>query len=202
MTNRALKMRAPRTWRGRIKRWASRGAWALSLLVFVLAVAGWIRSHMVFDALYPPKHQGWPALWGMSFAGSVQFCFVDQTPATDHTWRHLAISRAQVPNLQGWPGPRVEWHWLGIGFGHESNATGTAYFHRQFVLLLPYWFFVVVSLVWPMGWLVLRWWRRGAAGEVGGGVTDDVLCERCGYDLRASTATCPECGTPIPQSDA
>jgi hypothetical protein len=52
----------------------------------------------------------------------------------------------------------------------------------------PAWFVVAITLpAWPLLWLVrvLRIRHRDRRG----------LCRECGYDLRASTERCPECGT-------
>ena len=56
-------------------------------------------------------------------------------------------------------------------------------------VIVPYWFLAVLTGVLPSVWLVRRRResvrrRRAAAG----------LCANCGYDLRASGDTCPECG--------
>ena len=56
-------------------------------------------------------------------------------------------------------------------------------------LILPYWFAVMATAILParssvLAAKLLRRRRRLAGG----------LCPGCGYDLRATPATCPECG--------
>jgi hypothetical protein len=52
------------------------------------------------------------------------------------------------------------------------------------------WLFVVVLSVAPLAWLIrARYLRRKMRKG---------FCVTCGYDLRASTGRCPECGTEIP----
>jgi hypothetical protein len=59
-------------------------------------------------------------------------------------------------------------------------------------IIVPYWFLAVLTGVLPSIWLVRRRResvrrRRAAAG----------LCIGCGYDLRASTDCCSECGQAV-----
>jgi hypothetical protein len=56
-----------------------------------------------------------------------------------------------------------------------------------FVVAVPHWFLLL--LVTLLGVWAYR--RRGR---------DLGLCYKCGYDLRASSGRCPECGTPLPAS--
>ena len=60
---------------------------------------------------------------------------------------------------------------------------------RYSAVLLPYWF-VIVLLFLPTAMLLRREWRRFQRKRLG-------LCPVCGYDIRASTNQCPECGTAI-----
>jgi hypothetical protein len=61
----------------------------------------------------------------------------------------------------------------------------------EWMIVAPYWPPVLVTAILPMLFLYrLRRARRLAAKG---------LCRRCGYDLRASTERCPECGTAIPR---
>lgn len=54
---------------------------------------------------------------------------------------------------------------------------------------LPYWPFIALTAILP-----LRQFRRGRRAAYR---LKHDLCTECGYDLRASTGRCPECGTPV-----
>jgi hypothetical protein len=59
-------------------------------------------------------------------------------------------------------------------------------------LIVPDWLLVLVLVPLPSWWFMrLRNDRRQARRKL------ESRCLSCGYDLRASTDRCPECGTPI-----
>ena len=77
-------------------------------------------------------------------------------------------------------------HHLG-GFGVNWTTIGP-FSNRR--LVMPSWFLVAAFAVPPVVWLLL--WRRRVRR------IREHLCPKCGYDLRASSGRCPECGTAIP----
>lgn len=52
----------------------------------------------------------------------------------------------------------------------------------------PCWFWAILTFILPAVMVVRKRVRPPCGPQV---------CRRCGYDLRASTERCPECGTPI-----
>ena len=57
-------------------------------------------------------------------------------------------------------------------------------------LAIPLWFVGADLIIWPVVFLT-RQMRRRRRVRLG-------HCLQCGYDLRASSSRCPECGTPVP----
>jgi len=89
--------------------------------------------------------------------------------------------------------------WRRIGFAlyrldggpnRYANVTVTVVDRR---LCVPYWSLVLLFMAAPAPRLarMIRTRRRQARAAAG-------LCAACGYDLRASTGRCPECGAPAP----
>jgi hypothetical protein len=83
------------------------------------------------------------------------------------------------------PGP---WRW---GFGlHIVRTIAPGWRHGGypiFGVFMPDWFLCALLCVPPALWLN-GWLTRGRRRRHG-------ACETCGYDLRASSGRCPECGT-------
>ena len=76
--------------------------------------------------------------------------------------------------------------WVHAGFRYiRQTSTGL----RRWNVVLPYWAILTLAAVLPAASLARRLMRAPVAPGV---------CSNCGYDLRASTDRCPECGTPIP----
>ena len=57
---------------------------------------------------------------------------------------------------------------------------------------IPYWLVILLASTLPIYWLHLKLTRRSRRRQ--------GMCASCGYDLRASTDRCPECGEPISTS--
>jgi hypothetical protein len=54
---------------------------------------------------------------------------------------------------------------------------------------IPFWLPLLFTIVPPLWWLLGKMQKLHRRR--------DGLCRECGYDLRASSDRCPECGTPI-----
>lgn len=77
------------------------------------------------------------------------------------------------------------WSAAGISF-EQHHGSGTFLGWRDRSLVIPYWLAFVVFGAAPLGGIARRLCRRTAPSGV---------CRSCGYDLRATPARCPECGT-------
>lgn len=168
-----------------MRRWAFNGMAAASLLLCVAAAVLWARS-------YSGGHQcGWtprlpdrPLYGAQALRGRLELMalhppYGPRPPGFSHGGADRD-SWAELP----WAAVRGR-DWLGAGFRAEQLAPG---FNAR-VVWVPIWWISAAAALLPCVWLV-RLWRRGRRWHGG-------LCLGCGYDLRASPATCPECGRAV-----
>ena len=88
----------------------------------------------------------------------------------------------QITHTAGPPIPVAPRYWE-LRWGALPN-TANGWF-----VAVPHWLLLLMSSALPLYWLLVlkRTRKRRRMG----------LCIACGYDLRASTGRCPECGTPV-----
>lgn len=93
-----------------------------------------------------------------------------------------------LPPASSWdPNDRLYFDRFGFGFAtHQFAASG----RQDHTLAIPMWFPSVMLAV-PVALTVMKALRLRRRLKL-------RLCLTCGYDLRASTDCCPECGTAIP----
>lgn len=141
----------------------------------VLALAGlWVRSTFVADHLKWRLRDQWQITsnWGTLFL----FRHENEVFSIQSSYGR---TRAQ-PLGSSSPGRRL----LGFYYDHD---VGTASPSITTVLGVPFWFLIGLGIV-PLAVAFVRFRRDQAIRRLG-------LCQKCGYDLRATKDRCPECGT-------
>ena len=118
------------------------------------------------------------------------------------SWDCCQIVRYGGHNIWG-----VESSWGEIHLGWESNTVGVQGWERHTAInqddnypsfeqfgqiQIPFWFPLTIPPAMLLWWA----WRETRPKRIAPG-----CCLKCGYDLRASEGSCPECGSPIPAAE-
>ena len=156
--------------------------------IAVCSIAFWARSYCRLDALHWTDSRTFVNL--ASTSGCLRITFTRWPLAQASGWQWSASSARKTttrPTLLGRPDQQFA--------GFQWDETLWRVKPRTFtpsidhVVAVPYWA-VCTLLCLPLAPSTVRWiraWRRVRRG----------LCPICGYDVRASTNRCPECGNAI-----
>jgi hypothetical protein len=166
---------------------------ALSLVLFALFAALWVRSYVRLDILIQVRPRD------VTTVSSLRGRIVSQIGWTMEDAQKQSSRR----NAVGW---RFEmwgnvagsttidrsrgWQLLGFDAFNMRSGANTG----EFVAIVPYWFLCLVTVVLParVAYVRFQMRRREMLG----------LCARCGYDLRHASERCPECGATVPRAIA
>lgn len=163
----------------RIRRWVFNAITLLSLMLAIAVAWVWVRGAEL-SLMSPSAIPGtWDqaGIWVVSYDGFVYAGWCHPLPLTNGRWGYDESGGRADP-------------WFPARFDARL-------FRRELTtqIVLPACILVLIFSVLPTWWLVQRLKRCwGRAGELG-------HCSNCGYDLRASKGTCPECGEPITAAD-
>jgi len=160
----------------------------LSTLALLLCVGAWIRSYLP-ENFFLRLHKGSLVL---IFAGEQYAEGIDPAnyPVSmvglgpPGSSRRLREDTAQVLARARLSASRNR-QWRAMGF--EVIASDMRFGH--FVVVIPFWA-IFLPLAGLTSWAWVRWYRRREWQQPG-------RCQKCGYDLRATSDRCPECGTPV-----
>lgn len=169
----------------RIRRLVGRLAVLIPLLLAVLCSGLWIRGAFYADRAHltlPPRT--FVYLMGGKYLAIVWVRENGVSLPPIKKYEFGVGTEATVPERAAlWP--PVNWS---IGSTHFDPALAT-----QHNLGIQWWVLVVCFAIYPVGrgsMFCVRGLRRRNRWTKG-------LCTRCGYDIRASSARCPECGEAI-----
>jgi hypothetical protein len=190
---------------------------ALSLVLCIATVVLWARSYVIDDCFRLPYRVSETSLdfqgderWLESNLGVLYFI---------HNHREQHKGRAQPAAAMGplWMSPPADrnhainaprknfhppdgWNFAGFGArqtsGGSTGGEGSWSRFQSTALAVPHWFAAaMISMVAAVSLL------RGVVRRTRG-CRDPALCRSCGYDLRATSDRCPECGTLPTAKDA
>jgi hypothetical protein len=194
---------------GKLRRILLTALSVLSLLLCVAIVLLWIRSDWYQDALLRADGGSKHLLRVISIIsvdGVVSACSSKQDVTGNYLLdpeMHGTTVNASafgwklfIQKLETWP----DWF---PGQPERRPAPGFLGFHYvhalypmrdvtadEYGLSIPHWFLALLAALLPVWWSFALWRRRRYYRE-------NLLCRRCGYDLRATPERCPECGMAV-----
>ena len=155
---------------------------SLSLLLVLVVVVFWIRGYWAIDSVSYWGHSRYE-LWSQTGKFGYYKSATQRPDLPPVTWATLEVKASwSSPSLGGsvqliQPDRRIfKWFKFRSVNGYPE-------------IEVPAWALALLLLIAPVIWLVpwYRRWRRIRAG----------CCVVCGYDLRASHDSCPECGNQL-----
>jgi hypothetical protein len=167
----------------------------VSLVLFLAAVAIWVRGYFVEDVINWRRADAWRVL-RCSRGHLIYDVNVSNWSGGPLGWKYsqdapnpTTLVNAKVSGLTLSIGPRDRWtHGEFLGFAWWRWASGRG--NSIVMFAAPVWSLVAVTLIVPVGWVLIRVYRsRVRRRKLRAG-----CCVSCGYDLRATPGRCPECG--------
>lgn len=157
----------------------------LSLVLAIIVAALWVRS-------YPLEERIWVFFGNnqlrLGTTEGLAFASLDVTYG-GLVW-DWSVEWESIPHPDLAPVLVDELHYprlLGFGAMYWSDPGGK---HWQTSATCGLWFLLLCFLLAPARWVYCYWKSRRQSVSV-------LMCAACGYDLCASTDTCPECGAAI-----
>ena len=171
----------------------------LSTLLLTALVALWIRSYWVHDVYGVVHGEDDPAIARVATVVSTAGVIILSRSTVTYTNPNGAASagflRRTLSGRKSVPVPSGPWRFDFPlpGIHHWGTARPDRTSDEWFVTV-PYWLVAALAAVLP-AWRFRRAWLRRRRAVPG-------VCRACGYDLRASSGRCPECGTEVPSPGA
>jgi hypothetical protein len=178
----------------------------LSLLLCVVMCALWVRSQSHFDQIQFPEREDAQGIREssrcLSYGGTFHYLWVRQS--SPYLWvRRLtpfsvySVSGEYAMRFGAENDVDFRFEYIGLVLARPGNRNycyqrlGVVFLKNvsdgRIRVLIPYRVPVGLAAVLPILWTMTKLRPRRRFGP--------NLCQKCGYDLRATPERCPECGT-------
>lgn len=162
----------------------------LSAVLFVTTAALWVWTYVKqigpvrLTAPTPMRYTELALGGGRLAVSSAEWLVANPSVATKYRGYPYGAE------LGGWKAMGLQWRREGMTLLRPADRAVVLALYRSRTLYVWLGWPLLLSAVLPAWWLIRK--RKVSRHKPEG------TCPVCGYDLRASTERCPECGTPVP----
>ena len=166
---------------------------AVSLVTCVAATGLWVRSYSLWDEWCVAVSGKGDAVCLTGSRGRLCLALDRRASDSASVLGHSCDAPFELDPREADANNSTNWRFAGVHYAQGASSGGGGFFYEWKQIYLPFWPVVVATGAGAISLAVRSRPRRcGTAGS-------QINCRACGYDLRASTGRCPECGTPVPR---